>query len=235
MRLDISVFNEDNPTEHQMKLLYGCGIMYGLRGSNEHTELEVRNIIRGVFTEEHPCTGMEYYGIEGLVDKTHKLDINNDHVRENSDHMRLPVMDNDPTSACLSGSIKRFLDKLAPGQTRIYCKVVPEHVRNTPGKFHGQFFYPNSPLGRNTILKVFKAGAVILGLPNPETFSPHSLRAYFVTSLANDSGVSDQERMTASRHSSVAASAIYQVRNNTSEVNRFSALGINIPPVQMAM
>ena len=82
---------------------------------------------------------------------------------------------------------------------------------------------------------MFKAGAVILGLPNPEMFSPHSLRAYFVTSLANDSGVSDQERMTASRHSSVAASAIYQVRNSTSEVNRFSALGINIPPVPIAM
>ena len=27
------------------------------------------------------------------------------------------------------GSIKRFLEKLAPGQTRIYCKVVPEDLR----------------------------------------------------------------------------------------------------------
>ena len=82
---------------------------------------------------------------------------------------------------------------------------------------------------------MFKAGAVILGLPNPEMFSPHSLRAYFVTSLANDSGVSDQERMSASRHSSVAASAIYQCRSSISNVKRFSTLGMNIPQVPMAM
>ena len=39
MRVDISMFNEDNPSEHQMNLLFGCGKMYGLRGSNKHTEL----------------------------------------------------------------------------------------------------------------------------------------------------------------------------------------------------
>ena len=105
----------------------------------------MRNIIRGVFTQDHPCTGMEHYGIEGLTDKAHKLDVNNDHVRENSEYIRLQVMDSDPWSACLSGSFKRFLDKLAPGQIRIYCKIVPEHVRNSPGKHQGQFLMPISP------------------------------------------------------------------------------------------
>lgn len=209
----MSMFNEETPGEHLMELFYGCGKNYRFCGSDEHTELEVWNIIYGVFTQDHPCTGMEYYGIEGLTNKTHKLDINNVHVREISEHVRLAVIDNNPWSACLSGTFIRFLDKLAPGQTRIYCKIVPEHVHHSPGKHQEQFFYTNNPLGRNTILKGFKAGAVILGLPNPQMFSPHSLRAYFVTSLANDSGVSDQERIADSRHSSVAAITIQYQRS----------------------
>jgi len=231
--IDISVFDENDPSQHQMKLLYGCGCKFGLRGNEEHTLLEVRNITRGHFSTQHPWAGSEYYGLEGLTDKTHKLDVHNDHVRENSDYMRLPVLNDDPWSDCLAGSIKRFLQKLTAGQTRIYCKVVPLELRmDSESSYFGQYFYPNNPLGKNTVLKLFKSGAKLQGLSNPDSFSPHSLRAYFVTRLANDSGVSIQECMTASRHSSVAASAIYQERDMNSECNMFTALGCQIPEVE---
>ena len=71
----------------------------------------------------------------------------------------------------------------------------------------------------------FKEGATILGLPNHKCFSAHSLRAMFVTKLANRKGASDQERMSSSRHNSTAASGIYQERNSKSESNRYEALG----------
>ena len=212
--IDISVFDESDPSQHQQKILFGCGTKFGLRGNDEHTLLEVRNIIRGDFSIQHPWAGTEYYGLDGLTDKTHKLDVFNDHVRENSEYMRLPVLNDDPWSNCVAGSIKRFLPKLAPGQTRIYCKVVPKELRlDIKSSYFGQFFYPNNLLGKNTVLKLFKSGAEKIGLSNLDYFSPHSLRAYFVTRLANDAGVSIQEYMTASRHSSVAASAIYQERD----------------------
>jgi len=231
--IDISVFDENDPSQHQMKLLYGCGCSFGLRGNEEHTLLEVRNITHGLFGSKHPWAGSEYYGLEGLTDKTHKLDVHNDHVRENSDYMRLPLLNEDPCSDCLAGSIKRYLHKLSPGQTRIYCKVVPFELRMNPeSSYFGQFFYPNNPMGKNTILKLFKSGARIQGLSNPDSFSPHSLRSYFITRLANDSGVSIQECMTASRHSSVAESSIYQERVTNSECNRFTALGCQITEVQ---
>ena len=102
-------------------------------------------------------------------------------------------------------------------------------MRENSGPHHDQFFYPSNPLGRNTVLKVFKAGAVILGLSNPDKFSPHSLCSYFVTRLANDSGASAKECMAASRHSSVAASATYQERSAASKFNKFYALGIQLP------
>ena len=50
-----------------------------------------------------------------------------------------------------------------------------------------------------------------------------------MTYLANDDGVSAQEAMVASRHSSISANATYQQSNSRSESNRYKALGY-IPP-----
>ena len=47
--LDISVFDENDPRQHQMKMLFGMGLVFGLQGSSEHTNLEVRNITHGDF------------------------------------------------------------------------------------------------------------------------------------------------------------------------------------------
>ena len=69
-------------------------------------------------------------------------------------------MSNDPTSDDLPGSIQRYLQKLAPGQTRIYCKPLPEDKRDP------EWFYGQCPIGKSGINKLFKDGAKILGLPN---------------------------------------------------------------------
>ena len=85
--LDISVFDENDPRQHQMKMLFGMGLVFGLRGSSEHTNLEIRNITHGEFPEGHPYVGYKYYGIDNLVDKTHKLTANVDYVRETENTM----------------------------------------------------------------------------------------------------------------------------------------------------
>ena len=213
-----------------MKILFGTGTELGLRGNGEHTFLEVSNITHGEFAKGHPFEGCEYYGVDGIVDKKHKLGVHTDYVRNTKNFMRVPKTDDDPTSNCLAGSIKRFLKKLAPGQTRLYCKVVPKekgHFDESTGRV--EVFYANSPIGKNGITKLFKEGAKILGLPNPEQFCAHSLRAYFITKLANGPGVSDTERMVSARHDSLAASAIYQERKGISKTNKFAALGIRPP------
>ena len=92
-----------------MKLLFGMGAMFGFRGNAEHTFLEVRNITHEEFPKSHPFAGHKYYGIDGLLDKTHKLSYHQDYVRETKNHMRLPKMNDDPTSDDLPGSIQRYL------------------------------------------------------------------------------------------------------------------------------
>ena len=187
-KIDLSCFDEKDARQHQMKLLFGCGIYFGFRGKDEHVFLETNNITHGTFPSNHPFSGHEWYGVENITDKTHKLSIHKDRVRDTKNCMRVPIMDDDPTSSDFGGCIKRFLEKLAPGQTRIYCKVVPENVQSVDKSGQSECFYANQPVGKNLISSLFKEGAGILGLPNPEKFSPHCLRSYMVTKLANGKG-----------------------------------------------
>lgn len=65
-----------------------------------------------------------------------------------------------------------------------------------------------------------------MGLKNPNDFYPHCLRSEFITRLANDGSVNDEERMRSARHSTVQASVAYQNRSFVSEMNKLTALGI---------
>ena len=116
--------------------------------------------------------------------------------------MKLPVMNDDPTSSDPCGCIKRFLDKMTPGQERIYCKVVPQQQRK---KGEAKLFYPSMPLGKDKITALFRKGAAIMGLSNPEEFMPHTLRHMLGTHLANDPNVSIKESLATMRHNSVVA------------------------------
>ena len=54
----------------------------------------------------------------------------------------------------------------------------------------------------------------------------HGFRRVFVTTLANDPGVSVEESLASVRHSSVAAQRTYMTRDGVSETSKFNALGI---------
>ena len=111
-----------------------------------------------------------------------------------------------------------------PGSTKLFCQV----------KGNGaEAKLTRRPLGKAEITKLYKDGAKILGITCPKHFCPQALRAMFITNLANNPGVSETERMEASRHSSVAASAIYIETGAASESQRFKALGYPVPNVDV--
>ena len=73
----------------------------------------------------------------------HKLSVFKDRVRDTKNCMRVPVMDDDPTSSDFGGCIKRYLEKLAPGQTRIYTKCIPLELRAIDLSGDSEVFYAN--------------------------------------------------------------------------------------------
>ena len=73
---------------------------------------------------------------------------------------------------------------------------------------------------------MFKEGARLLGLKNLYNFYPYCLRSEFITRLANNKSVNNEERMKLARHTTVQASAAYQKRSSVSKMSELKALGI---------
>ena len=131
-----------------------------------------------------------------------------DHVRDTKNSIHVPIMNDRVDSENVGRCIGCFLDKLA-------ISAGTESRDPITGKLES--VYADLPIGRNGISKLFKDGAKILGLPNHDTFDLHSLRAYFITKLANGNSVNDQEIIASVRHTSLGASAIYQECDGVSE------------------
>ena len=225
--IDLAKFDEDDPSQHQMKLLFGCGSEFGFRGEAEHTLACIWMVKFGRFPRGHEWWGYEYVAFVGMCDKTNKLTLKNTNVRDEEEYHRLPVIEDDPKN--LGASIKRYLEKVDDQQVRLYCKPMNENSKRLYQSNGGNKrveYYNNMPLGKATIHSLFITGAHILGLRNPTEFYPHSLRAVFITRLANDSGVSAKEIMVSARHRSAESSAAYQTTSRVSEANKFAALGM---------
>ena len=227
-KIVLSRFNEADPRQHQMKLLFGFGMYAAFRGIREHVNLSPSHIVQGQFPLQHPVpelAGKPFIAVTCVLDeKTNKLSVNNVYVRDTSNQFRIPVDWSDPEN--FGACVLRFLQKCSPGQDRMYCKVAsfPHKQRLIADGYPDAEFFAKRPLGLNMVRVLFKEGAKILGLP--EDFRPHSLRGACITKLVNAPDVSLAETMSHARHNSVSASKNYQRIDGISEGNRFRALGL---------
>ena len=230
--IKLEVFDENDPWEHMMKVLFGCGIYAAFRGCSEHVLFSPTTITRGVYPNNYECqelAGIHYVEISIFVnDKSHKLSVHQGYSRSTGNSQRFPI--DDHCDSNFGAALWRLKEKMAPGQTRMYCyPIVLTGAKREDRHFDDIPIYNlNKPIGENKLRSMFKEGAKKLGLP--ETFKAHSLRALCITNLVNDGGVSIAETMAVARHSSVSASATYQCTNGFSEKNRMKALGLTIPP-----
>jgi hypothetical protein len=229
-KIDLSKFDESDPYQHMMKILFGCGVYCMFRGK-EHAAFNISQVKFGNYPRsfEYPnLAGHPFVSIDNLLDKTCRLTVNNNYARSTSEFLRFPIVPDSPSD--FGASLQRYMSKLAPNQTRMYCRVASPEYIEANFRRHGNLtsiFYPNTPLGMNKLKDIMVQGAKILGIkPN---FKPHALRAVGVTKLANDSSISDAERCRAARHSTVNASKCYQTVDGRSEANRLKALGVVMP------
>ena len=128
--------------------------------------------------------------------------------------MAMLMWEDDPSGVCAAGCLERYLEKLAPGQLRLFCKV----------KKNKREMSATQPIGRHTISRMIKEVGVCVGVENLDRFNCHSLRKGNITCLANDSSVSLKETMKSARHSSISASLAYQQTDPVSQKAKFMAL-----------
>ena len=82
---------------------------------------------------------------------------------------------------------------------------------------------PNQPIGINTIRSMLNDAHKKMGHPE---CTGHGFCRLFVTTHANDSGVSVEELHASDHHSSAAAQRTYMQRDSVSECAKFAALRI---------
>ena len=221
--LDWTVFDENDPTQFQMKIMSIFGALFGLRGRKEHAQLTLNNLTYGEFEAGHAFEGFKYYGIQGLYDKSCKLTIFNQTARE-TNITRIPVIDEeDPADA--GGSIHRFLEKISPGQQRLYCyEASMEERAKWVHAYPNACYSPGRPLGENVVARRLKSATRMLGLGD---VGGHGLRRLFGTTLHNADGVSIEQTLESMRHGSVGTSRTYAETNIVSDGNKLLALGFD--------
>ena len=216
-RIDFGVFDLNDLHQLQELILIGMSGLMGFRGSQEHTDLRVEQIVSGTFPSNHPLfPNIEWWGISHMnKDKTSRLNLSTNHVRDTEGvFCRFPVLQDQPDKN-FGGALKRYRNLIPHSKktTRAHRRISKDGTR----------YLSDSPIGKTKIRSIFKSGLARMGIENESVF-PHALRAWFTTTLANDPSVSATETMNAARHSSVEASAIYQSSSSTSESNRLRAL-----------
>ena len=137
---------------------------------------------------------------------------------------RFPVVEDDWTNpGCLYKLLIQHILTADHATTSLYLfKYSPGQIARHKGRF---FFNLNMPMGVNTVSSLFPDLCQLAGVVGRKT--PHMMRTFVATRLANDPKVSPAEVAAALRHSSLASQAAYLVPTVESEVSRAQALGID--------
>lgn len=135
-----------------------------------------------------------------------------------------PIIWNDPLN------IGRILCELRlqchPSQKFIYCtKASQSELKNFKNIGMDRVRYsPNKPMGVNTLGDMLKNFCKAAGIVKWDSKTPHCLRQYFITKMANDPTLNPHEIAKLARHKSVTSQEAYVRRNRTAQVNCAIAL-----------
>ena len=137
---------------------------------------------------------------------------------------RFPVLEDDWTNP--GWLYKLLIDHMLTADhatTSLYLfKYSPGQIAKHKNRF---FFNLNTPMGVNTVSSLFPALCEEAGVVGRKT--PHMMRTFVATRLANDPSVSSAEVAAALRHTSLQSQKAYVVPTVDSEVNRAKALGVS--------
>ena len=136
---------------------------------------------------------------------------------------RFPVLEDDWTNP--GWLYKLLIDHMLTADhatTSLYLfKYSPGQIAKHKNRF---FFNLNTPMGVNTVSSLFPALCEEAGVVGRKT--PHMMRTFVATRLANDPSVSSAEVAAALRHTSLQSQKAYVVPTVDSEVDRAKALGV---------
>ena len=101
-----------------------------------------------------------------MTDKSHKLSVHKDHVRNTKRLLRFPVV-GDGNANDVGGSIMRYLDKIGVAQLSFFCHPLTSQQKQRHierGRLKEVEYDGSRPMSVSHINRLFKKGASMLGL-----------------------------------------------------------------------
>ena len=147
----------------------------------------------------------------------------NGNARLENNDLCLPIIDsNDPNDP--GGMMRRYLDKISPGQVRFHCEKASEEAKRR----HRMFGHANpsihhlKPLGKTSVSNGVKEIAQQLDLEDWKCFGGQALRAF----VGNDDSANASKSIAASRHNCASAHKHCDETSSISETSKHKALGL---------
>lgn len=111
--VDLSVNDENDPTQFQMKVLVAHGLNFGFHGTKEHAYNCADYLYEGTFGVGHKLAGLPFTCLANMPDKTLKLTMNNTSLRAD-ESSRIPIFEDKPDSVGMV--LRHYKNSLGPGQ-----------------------------------------------------------------------------------------------------------------------
>ena len=141
----------------------------------------------------------------------------------NGDVLRYPIVEGDYSN--VGYCYKEMVKALPPNAKALY--VYPcTSAQITTNRLQGnnQLRFRNAVVGINTIGKLIKELCVSAGMEDGNKKTPHMMRRFVCTTLANDPNVNENEVARTLRHKSTASQKAYISMNQRSEMARTKAV-----------
>lgn len=148
--------------------------------------------------------------------------------------IRVPVVDDD--TANVGYLFKLVLKALPPGQKKIYVFRAGENqIIKWMGRGMDCFLSDKQVMGVHSIANLFPTLCKMSGIADWQKKTPHLMRSFVATRLANDPNVNRTEVARSLRHNSVHSQNAYVIPTSESEARRAESLGIAIPDCDKKM
>ena len=152
------------------------------------------------------------------------MSLANPNARHNCDGGHYFPVTDDATNA--GHAVKELIAHTHPSQTALFCHRLNEREKKQyirAGHPH-VLFNPNRKVGKNTIGKYLPELCCAAGVKDWRHKTPHTLRQWYITTIANNPNVNAQQVAAMARHSTVSAQQAYIRTNAHSHVQGVNAL-----------
>jgi hypothetical protein len=131
-------------------------VLYCMFKGREHITFTTTQMKFGNYPHSFTHIALAWYPyvtIANLLDKTHQLKVDNSYCKDIINFLCFPI--NDDNSSDFGGNLKRFVQKLWPGQIRMHCQLASEEYIYSNYQCNGNLtsiYYTISPLGMELLV-----------------------------------------------------------------------------------